>query len=217
MACFKYPKSESTHFLVKYSIKYILNNLHNPAFRIFFYTPSMRRLLSLTLLLALATFGLYAILRHSGQGAAPASNLLTTFTQNDVSVSLSLERPTSAQTWLVATFTPLRANFHLYSKDLPRLGLRGQGRPTLLEVLPGQSVTALGSLQDSLPTEDHYSQAIQQALPVYPAGPVTLRQQIVYSPEIIAFAVSVTYQACSQSVCLSPVVSQPLTLSLAKN
>src|SRR5207247_2138276 len=58
--------------------------------------------------------------------------LLTRFAEHEVAVEIALERDRSGKTWLVGTYTPSRASFHLYGKDLPRAGLHGVARPTLL-------------------------------------------------------------------------------------
>jgi hypothetical protein len=107
----------------------------------------------------------------------------------------------------MGTFTPDQAHFHLYSKDLPRGGIHGQGRPTLLEVLAPSEVKPIGALVADQPTEDHYNRAVEQALPVYPAGPVIVRLsiQLPPGPAALPAELSVTYAACSNEVCLTPV------------
>ena len=50
---------------------------------------------------------------------------------------------------LAATFTPNDPLFHVYSKDIPRGGVNGLGRPTLLELAPGSKMQAAGPLSAS--------------------------------------------------------------------
>jgi hypothetical protein len=59
---------------------------------------------------------------------------LSEITEHDVTVSLKAVVDDAGQTWVEGRFTPTRDGFHLYAKDLPRDGLSGIGRPTLLEV-----------------------------------------------------------------------------------
>src|SRR5215216_8117281 len=63
---------------------------------------------------------------------------LSAFTENGVHVDIALEQDANGAFLLASTYTPVDAHVHLYSADLPRDGLNGAGRPTLLE-LPAQS------------------------------------------------------------------------------
>src|SRR5512139_850800 len=72
--------------------------------------------------------------------------LLSAFTEREVDVKLYLEEDSAHAAWLVGVFTPARKGFHLYSKNLPRDGLNGLGRPTLLEIVSADTVTAAGPL-----------------------------------------------------------------------
>src|SRR5438477_5209006 len=69
---------------------------------------------------------------------------LASFTEHGVSVRIVLEKSVSGQMQLSSTFTPTNHDFHLYSKDLPRDGLQGMGRPTLLEIASGDGIRATG-------------------------------------------------------------------------
>src|SRR5438552_3527953 len=73
-------------------------------------------------------------------GAARHSDLaskvhLAEFTENGVAVEITLSQDKPGHRSLTAVFTPTDKDFHLYSKDLPRNGIQGVGRPTLLEVV----------------------------------------------------------------------------------
>ncbi len=90
-------------------------------------------------------------------GCGPAGRLqpgqrldLASFSQNQVAVQIFLEVDASGGTWLAATFTPLEADAHLYALDLPRRGVDGVGRPTLLELPPDSPIRALGPLTASV-------------------------------------------------------------------
>jgi hypothetical protein len=129
---------------------------------------------------------------------------LATSTENNVTVQLALERDANGGTWLAATFTPTDPNFHLYSKNLPREGLDGLGRPTLLELAAGSGLQALGGLEESAAP---VLKSAPEGLLVYPAGPVTLRLpvQLPAGKGWFDEQVSVTYMACSDGACMPPV------------
>src|SRR5881409_38361 len=78
--------------------------------------------------------------------------LLTRFAEHDVAVEIALERSRSGTTWLVGTYTPSRATLHLYGKDLPKSGIHGVARPTLLELVSSAS-QARGPARSG-PTDD---------------------------------------------------------------
>lgn len=144
---------------------------------------------------------------------------LSSFTENGVRVEITLEQDANGR-WLVAsTYTPIDAHVHLYSTDLPRAGLNGAGRPTLLELPPQTSVYPIGQLTvdksvvlDPFPT-------LNTAFPIYPDGPVTLRLPIEIETHDtrLDMTVKVTYMACSSTgFCLPPVENKPVKLSIAQ-
>ena len=135
--------------------------------------------------------------------------------EHDVTVTLRALVDAAHQTWVAATYTPTRAGFHLYSKDLPLDGLSGIGRPTLLEVAPGGAIVQHGALvSDETPVSLHVP-VLKLSFPVYPEGPVTLRLPVTVTaiPERRA-SFSVTYLACSESTCLAPVTRKPIAVTL---
>jgi hypothetical protein len=146
--------------------------------------------------------------------AWPASPLaLAVFTENSVTVDLRLERDAKGQDFLSATFTPVDPALHLYSMDAPRAGVDGLGRPTLLELVPGSRIQAVGALSASvLPEPDEDG----NGLLAYPAGAVTLHLPILL-PEGTGWfdeQVSITYMACSGASCQPPVVGKLVTLHM---
>jgi hypothetical protein len=131
---------------------------------------------------------------------------LASFTEHEVTVNIALEVDENGQAWLVATFIPEKGK-HLYSKDLPRNGVDGLGRPTLLELVPGSRLQPAGTLSESVA-------AVQADGPVgllvYPEGPVALRLLVIL-PEGAGWfdeQVSVTYMACSSELCCPPVIGK---------
>ena len=141
--------------------------------------------------------------------AVGASLPLSAFSDpnNDVSVSIQLTRANSVTVLLVATFTP-PAGYHLYSKDIPRTGVRGQGRPTLIELPAGAKMRAAGPLGESVgPYLPGY---VPDGAPIYPAGPVTLTLPIRLPDQAgwVDDQVSLTYMACTDLECKEPTVGR---------
>jgi hypothetical protein len=142
---------------------------------------------------------------------------LATFTENGVRIDLALEQDGNATAILAATYTPLDALVHVYSKDLPRNGINGAGRPTLLELPDQRQAQSIGPLTASQPVLLDRFATLDTAFPVYPDGPVTLRLPIKLagSGEPASITVHITYMACSSTgFCLPPVEAKPLTLVL---
>ena len=140
---------------------------------------------------------------------------LTRFVEHDVAVEIALERNPSGKTWLVGTYTPARTKFHLYGKDLPKEGIHGVARPTLLELVRSAAIRPAGPLVADQPTIDLHVQALGLTFPVYPEGAVTLRLPVTVAlTDNAAAEVSVTYMACSDRTCLAPVVDKRISLRI---
>jgi len=140
---------------------------------------------------------------------------LAAFNQNDVSVTIALQQDASRNIFLVATFIPLSGD-HLYSKDIPRNGIYGEGRPTLLELTPRSAMRAIGTLSASV--NDEVSSMGMDSLLVYPDGPVTLKLPVTlpagrgwYDDQV-----SVTYESCSQTTCKTPVIGKLLRVRVPR-
>jgi Thiol:disulfide interchange protein DsbD, N-terminal len=137
------------------------------------------------------------------------------FTEKGVHVDIALEQDANGTLLLAGTYTPIDAHVHLYSADLPRDGLNGAGRPTLLE-LPAQSgVHRIGQLTADQPVILDQFPTLNTAFPIYPDGPVTLRLPIAVASYDAQMTVSVTYMACSSTgFCLPPVENRSIQLTL---
>ena len=135
---------------------------------------------------------------------------LASFTENSVTVTINLDLDTSGETWLAATFTPVEPDSHVYSKDLPRDGVDGLGRPTLLELVPGSQIQAVGPLTESIPADE----TDLEGLLTYPVGPVTLRLPITLPPGDgwVEESVSVTYLTCGNGSCSPPVIGKIVSI-----
>jgi hypothetical protein len=146
------------------------------------------------------------LLSVASVSCAPAASkplALASFTENYVSVAITLERGSAGNILLSATFTPPKGH-HLYSKDIPTNGLKGLGRPTRLELTAKSQMTALGELIESAPAQEPDFEP--RELFVYPAGPVTLSLPVQLPPgnNWVDDEVEITYMACSAYQCKPP-------------
>jgi hypothetical protein len=173
----------------------------------------LRRAVGLTVLALAAACGRDTRADAHGSARWP----LASFTDRDVAVDIALERDSAGKTWLAGRFAPTRPGYHLYGKDLPKTGLRGIGRPTLLEVVRAPGLRPSGALvADRAPGELKVPE-IGLTFPVYPAGPVTLRQPVTLDPAQPRDAeLSVTYMACTEGTCLAPAIDRRVHVSLPK-
>jgi len=166
----------------------------------------------------LAALALAATVAGCAKAAAddgPRRWALASFTERDVAVQLAVERDSTGTAWLAGTFTPTRAGFHLYGKDLPPQGLRGIGRPTLLEVAGGESMRSSGPLLADRATSDLVVPELGLRFPVYPVGPVTLRRPVTFTrPGSVPAELSVTYMACTEGACLAPAIDHRVRVTI---
>lgn len=146
--------------------------------------------------------------------ARGASLTLATFSESSVEVIIKLHHGFDGQVFLSATFTPLEAGYHLYSKDMPRYGVSGLGRPTLLELGEQSNMQALGKLTDSVGASP--SMADPSGVLIYPDGPVTLTTAINLPAGSDWFdeQVNLTYMACSAIACKPPVQGKAIVVKV---
>jgi hypothetical protein len=134
-----------------------------------------------------------------------------TDTTNEVAVSVRLTHKIDSTFMLEALFVP-PPGYHLYSKDLPRDGVNGQGRPTLLELPPNSRMQSIGALTESL------ASAMASYEPdgplVYPPGPVTLTLpvRLPLTSGWVKDRISLTYTACTEAACKVPTVGRLVTV-----
>ncbi|MDC0936846.1 protein-disulfide reductase DsbD family protein, partial [Pirellulales bacterium] len=107
--------------------------------------------------------------------------------------------------------------YHLYGSDLPRDGVSGIGRPTLLEVGNSASYSSAASAVTDKAAKTHVDETLGISLSLFPDGPVTLYLPIHFGSapqEPVTIPVKLTYMACSDQRCHMPVeaVEQVLTV-----
>ena len=139
---------------------------------------------------------------------------LATSSENDVKVIIALERGEDDQFVLSAIFAPLVPGLYFYSKDIPKNGLNGLGRPTLLELSQNSKIIALGELTESVPA--HPPNSEPKELLVYPPGEVKLSLPIELpsGKGWVDEEVSVTYMACSEKGCKPPVIGKTIAVHI---
>ena len=139
---------------------------------------------------------------------------LATSVENKVEVTINLTRDESGQFILSATFTPQILGLHLYSKEIPRNGVDGLGRPTLLELVEGSALKANGELIESV-VSSQATLGLNELL-LYPAGPVTLSLPVLLPDgnSWVNDEVIVTYMACDDRGCRAPVEKKAIAVKI---
>jgi hypothetical protein len=139
---------------------------------------------------------------------------LATSTENFVDVTVTLVRENGNQFFLSATFTPLESDLHLYSKEIPKRGVNGLGRPTLLELAKNSAIKANGELIENAAPQTPFSGP--QEMLVYPAGAITLNLPVILpaGKNWLNEQVVVTYMACSGQSCRAPVEGKIISIQI---
>ncbi|WP_405754302.1 MULTISPECIES: hypothetical protein [unclassified Streptomyces] len=137
----------------------------------------------------------------------------TSFTEQGVTVTLSVSDWHASTGTLTAVFTPERAGFHLYSTDLPAGGVEGVGRPTAMAVTG--ALAADGRLAASAEVRSITVPGVETPVPVYPDGPVTTALPVRADGNGDA-TVLIGYASCStRDGCTIPVSDRPVHLHVA--
>ncbi|WP_030765477.1 hypothetical protein [Streptomyces sp. NRRL F-2664] len=164
---------------------------------------------------AAALLALAALPACGGQPAAdPAAAArpapTTRFSENGVTVTLSVTDWKASAGTLTAVFTPEAKGFHLYSTDLPATGIEGVGRPTTVGVTG--ALAAQGTLQAAAQVRSIRVPGVDAPVPVYPDGPVTTTLPVRADGNGDA-TVLIGYASCStQDGCTIPVSDRPVRL-----
>jgi hypothetical protein len=140
---------------------------------------------------------------------------VTRFDDARVVVHLSIEGSGSART-IVARFEPTEEDLHLYGLEMPEGGIDGAGRPTRI-TLVDPAWRASGHPRASVESQLVPLAGFAEPFPIYPDGPVTIRQDVepvVGGPAAEAIHVTVTFMACSSAgLCFKPVIAEPLEVA----
>ncbi|WP_328296437.1 hypothetical protein OG389_00550 [Streptomyces sp. NBC_00435] len=144
----------------------------------------------------------------SGASGGPAPT--THFSENGVTVTLSVSRWHASQGTITTVFTPEAEGFHLYSTDLPPTGIEGVGRPTTVTVTG--ALGAEGKLRAGAAVRSIEVPGVDAPVPVYPDGPVTTTLAVRASGSGEA-TVLLGYASCStRDGCTIPVSDHPVRL-----
>ncbi|MFE6846802.1 hypothetical protein [Streptomyces sp. NPDC057686] len=170
--------------------------------------PFAAALLSFVCLAALAACGGQPA--GDADDSAPRATRTTRFTENGVTVTLSVSDWHASQGTLTAVFTPEAKGFHLYSTDLPPTGIEGVGRPTAMAV--NGVLKAQGRLTAGAEVRSISVPGVDTPVPVYPDGPVTTTLPVRADADGDA-TLLLGYASCStQDGCTIPVSDRPVHL-----
>ena len=162
---------------------------------------------------ALVLVGVLALALVASRTLTPATVVLE---ESGVRVELSYVGDDRGE--IVAVFRPLQAGFHLYGPDLPRDGIDGAGRPTLLELSAVSGWSPAGELQSEPATTLQSLPSFDRPFPTFPDGPATLRlpvELVDATQQNGELVVQVTYMACSSSgLCLAPVIEREIMVPI---
>ncbi len=170
---------------------------------------------SRTARIAAALLSLAALAACGEQPAkSPAADAAPTthFSENGVTVTLSVSDWKASKGTLTAVFTPEEKGFHLYSTDLPPTGIEGVGRPTAVDVTG--VLKAEGKLTAAADVRTISLPGVGAPVPVYPDGPVTATLPIRADGKGAA-TVLLGYASCStEEGCTIPVADRPVHLHI---
>ncbi|WP_423832852.1 hypothetical protein [Streptomyces manipurensis] len=173
------------------------------------YSAPSRKARAAAVLVCLAALTACGGQPAGGAGAGSAAPT-TRFSENGVTVVLSVSAWKGSQGTLTAVFTPEEKGFHLYSTDLPATGVDGVGRPTSVAV--DGALAAQGGLRAGAEVRSIRVPGVDSPLPVYPDGPVTTTLPVRASGNGDA-RVLVGYASCSaEEGCTIPVADRPVRL-----
>jgi hypothetical protein len=140
---------------------------------------------------------------------------LVELTENSVRVAVALESDAQGLPVVRATFTPTEPGLHLYGKDMPEEGIDGFGVPTRLDILGGSLKPAGPVFADVSP---HHLKVSDVKLPIYPEGPVTLRQPVeITGTQETSAELAFSYMACKTGgECKFPVQRKKVLVTIPK-
>ncbi|MFD9408148.1 hypothetical protein ACFWBN_14175 [Streptomyces sp. NPDC059989] len=172
--------------------------------------PSRKAPVAAALLTFVSLASLAACGGQPAEGAGDSPPPTTRFTENGVTVTLSVSDWHHSKGTLTAVFTPEAKGFHLYSTDLPATGIEGVGRPTAMAVTG--VLRAEGGLTAGADVRSISVPGVDAPVPVYPDGPVTTTLPVRADADGDA-TVLLGYASCStEKGCTIPVSDRPVHL-----
>ncbi len=171
-------------------------------------------------LISIVLFSTLSACNLVGSQTEPGRVQLAEFTESYVHVAIEFSSTGDQQGILIAIFTPTEPEAHLYSMQLPKDGIDGLGRPTLVELPEGSAIQATGDLQESVASTTEAVSSDLPALPVYPSGEVTLTLPVKLpdlSGKPIEGQVMITFMACTPQGCHKPVMDRLVDVTIPAN
>ena len=148
----------------------------------------------------------------SGRAGARVGAVVGSMVDEGVTVTFRWTQDGKTGTTLVTTFAPTEVGYHLYAAGLPATGVQGIGRPTRVEL--GGALVPDGQAWVDRTAVAARVAGVDEPVPTYPAGPVTMRTPVRLDPGRHDYLVWVTYAACSAQQCLPPVEHRRVVLSI---
>jgi Disulphide bond corrector protein DsbC len=155
------------------------------------------------------------VLLQADRARAGAIQLDFPVNRAHLSVSARATGPDDAE--VEVTFSPTVPGGHFYGTTMPRTGIDGAGRPTLLELAEGEWLVS-GPVVASVAAHDQSLPGFNTSFPLYPDGPVTLRLPIRRTTPGAATParLALTFMVCTSSgVCFPPVERSVVELPVA--
>jgi hypothetical protein len=156
---------------------------------------------------------LVVVVACGGRGNSPGA-FVERLDDARVQISVRYESTSESAGILIADFAPTAAGIHLYGVDLPKAGIDGAGRPTQLAVVD-TAWRSTGPLTASVSSQPAVLPGFDQPFPLYPDGPVTLRQAVERTgpSDDGSIDATVTFMACTSSgLCFVPVEDHPVAV-----
>lgn len=178
--------------------------------------PLTRRPLGLAIAAIVVTGVVAAVVLLQADGGR-AGPMQLDFPVNRAHLSVSARATGSDDAEIAVTFSPTVPGGHFYGTTMPRTGIDGAGRPTLVELAEGDW-TASGPAEASVAAIDQSLPGFSTSFPLYPDGPVTFRLPIRRTTTGTATParVALTFMVCTSSgVCFPPVERSVVELSVA--
>ena len=139
------------------------------------------------------------------------------FSEEGARVEIMLEKDSEGQPWIAAAFRPLEAGAYVYGKDMPADGVDGLGRPIRLSIVSTGGMQPAGTAIADRVVEDKKIETLNQIIPQYPPGPVTLRFPVTLPSAAGSAELLVSYMVCGATTGCQPPVERRVMVSVPRN